>query len=213
MRRSHRLVFLSGLETNLTTPEDPDDPTGEPDNGQSGDERPNEEQLAEEQLDENIKELLKQHRIGLLDELDKEQLQQLHNATLKAADSCFELKKLCATALVPTGTLVAVFTNKQLDISVFAAGFVVVFAFWLADSTGYYYQRKLRASMTPIWQRRASRCTTKYTHAPNTSQVGWFRAAFNQSMVFYGILAALLALGVVLLKCGIIGPLESGTTT
>jgi hypothetical protein len=149
---------------------------------------------------------------ALSDAIDKEQLDQLHNATLKAADTCFELKKLCATVLVPTATLVAVFTNKQLDVAVFVAGLIVVFAFWLADSTGYYYQRKLRSAMTPIWQRRAARCTPAYSHAPNPSGVGWFRAAFNVSMVFYLILAVLLVAGIVLLKCNYIGSVAAGQT-
>ena len=49
------------------------------------------------------------------DDLDREQLDQLHTATVKASDSCFELKKPCATVLVPTVTLVAVFTDKRLN--------------------------------------------------------------------------------------------------
>jgi hypothetical protein len=56
------------------------------------------------------------------DELDREQIEQLHAATLKASDSCFELKKLCATVLVPTATVVAVFTDKRLNEAVFIAG-------------------------------------------------------------------------------------------
>src|SRR5436190_23927590 len=42
------------------------------------------------------------------DDLDKDQLDQLHAATLKASDSCFEIKKLCATVLVPTANLVSI---------------------------------------------------------------------------------------------------------
>jgi hypothetical protein len=107
----------------------------------------------------------------IADELDKEQLTQLHNATLKASDTCFELKELCATVLVPAGTLVAVFTDKQLDPAVFVAGLIVVFAFWIADSSAYFYQRKLRRAVHPIWQRRAARCTEAYTDVPNTAAV------------------------------------------
>jgi hypothetical protein len=138
------------------------------------------------------------------DDLDKEQLTQLHNATLKASDSCFELKKLCATVLVPAGTLVAVFTNKKLDAAVFVGGLVVIFAFWMADSVGYYYQRKLRIAMTPIWQRRAARCTGGYNQVPNPRPVGPRGAAFNSSMLFYLILTVVLATLFVLFELGVI---------
>jgi hypothetical protein len=144
----------------------------------------------------------------LADDLDKEQLTQLHNATLKASDTCFELKKLCATVLVPTGTLVAVFANKKLDAAVFIAGFLVIGAFWLADSSAYYYQRKLRSAMTPIWRRRAARAQN-YDYVPNTLAVGPLKAAFNGSMFFYLILATLVLFGFVLLELGVISTVQA----
>jgi len=144
------------------------------------------------------------------DDLDKEQLSELHNATLKASDSCFELKKLCATVLVPTGALLALFTNKRLDAAVFGAGLLVIGAFWLADSVGYFYQRKLRAAMTPIWRRRAARCVGGYDHVPDPKPVGPLRAAFNASMLYYLILAALLGTGFLLFELGVIGSSPGG---
>ncbi len=60
------------------------------------------------------------------DELDKQQIEQLHAATLKAADSCSEMKKLCATVLVPTATLVTALTDRRLDSSVFATGLLII---------------------------------------------------------------------------------------
>lgn len=56
------------------------------------------------------------------DELDKELLGQLHNATLKASDTCFEIKKLCATVVVPTGTLVVLLSGGRLNLAVFCGG-------------------------------------------------------------------------------------------
>jgi hypothetical protein len=138
------------------------------------------------------------------DDLDKEQLSQLHNATLKASDSCFELKKLCATVLVPTATLVAVFASQKLNAAVFWAGLLVIGAFWLADSVGYYYQRRLRMAMTPIWQRRAARCAGGYSYAPNPLPVGPLKAAFNSSMLFYLILAVVVVIGYALFELGVI---------
>jgi hypothetical protein len=126
------------------------------------------------------------------DSLDKEQLDQLHAATLKAADSCFELKKLCATVLVPAGVLVATFSDKKLNPAVFVAGFLVIVAFWIADAFSFYYQRRLRALMREIWVRRAARCAEGYDHVQNVAAVGWFRAAFNSSMIYYLVLAVIV---------------------
>lgn len=144
------------------------------------------------------------------DELDKEQLTQLHNATLKVSDTCFELKKLCATVLVPTATLLALFTDKTLDSSVFIAAILVIVAFWLADSTGYYYQRKLRNAMTPLWQRRADRCAVAYAFVPQPKPVNAWRSAFNLSMSFYLILGILVGLGFALYGMDLIGSAPAG---
>jgi hypothetical protein len=138
------------------------------------------------------------------DDLDREQLEQLHAATLKASDSCFELKKLCATVLVPTGTLVAVFTDKKLNIAVFVAGLLVIVAFWLADAVGYFYQRKLRVAMTGIWRRRAATIPGGYNYVPKPSKVGPVRAAFNTSMTYYLILAVLIGGALLLFETGVI---------
>jgi hypothetical protein len=91
------------------------------------------------------------------EDLDKDLLDQLHAATLKASDSCFEIKKLCATVLIPTGTLVSVFAAKRLDTSVFVAGLLVVTLFWLADATSYFYQRRLRNLMVCTYSEEANR--------------------------------------------------------
>jgi hypothetical protein len=139
------------------------------------------------------------------DDLDREQLEQLHAATLKASDSCFELKKLCATVLVPTGTLVAVFTDKKLDLAVFIAGLLVIVAFWLADAVGYFYQRKLRVVMTAIWERRAERCLGGYDYVPRPATVGAVRSAFNTSMIYYLILGLLVSVALLLFELKIIG--------
>jgi len=139
------------------------------------------------------------------EDLDREQIEQLHAATLKASDSCFELKKLCATVLVPAATLVAVFTDKHLNDAVFVAGMLVIAAFWLADSVGYFYQRSLRSAMTEIWVRRAARCREGYDHVPPSAKVGPLRAAFNSSMIYYLILALLVGGAFLLFRTGIIG--------
>ncbi|WP_329138139.1 hypothetical protein [Streptomyces sp. NBC_00670] len=128
------------------------------------------------------------------DDLDKDQLDQLHAATLKASEACLELKKLCALILVPVGTIITSFGDKKPGASLFTAGFLVIAAFWIADSFSYFYQRKLRALMVPIWARRAERCPEENVKIPETEAVGRLRAAFNASMAYYLVLGLLFAL-------------------
>lgn len=146
------------------------------------------------------------------DSLDKELLEQLHAATLKASDSCFEIKKLCATVLVPTGTLVAIFSGRQLGTAVFVAGLLAVALFWLADSVGFYYQRKLRSVMNSVWERRAERCEEAW-EAPNTPRVGPLGSAFNRSMTFYALLGIPITIGLVLYWTGVISTPQTPTGT
>ncbi|MGW4370044.1 hypothetical protein ACWEKT_30805 [Nocardia takedensis] len=131
------------------------------------------------------------------DAIDLEQLEQLHKATLSASDSCFELKKICASVLVPTGSLIVIANDKKLTPIVFIAGLAIVVAFWLADSVGYFYQRKLRSAMTPIWTRLAQRSSYPVSDLPKTTTVTWVGAAFNASMLYYSILSGLVIIGFV----------------
>ncbi|MFJ3668032.1 hypothetical protein ACIPSE_16430 [Streptomyces sp. NPDC090106] len=129
------------------------------------------------------------------DELDKDQLDQLHAATVKASEACLELKKLCALIVVPVGAVVASFGDKKPGPSLFVAGLMVILGFWIADSFSYYYQRKLRGAMIPIWQRRADNCLDAYSFVPTSGAVKPWRAAFNASMAYYLVLAVLVAIG------------------
>lgn len=138
------------------------------------------------------------------DDLDKEQLDQLHAATLKASDSCFELKKLCASVVIPTAALAAVLSKNRLNAAVFVAGFLVVLVFWLADSVSYFYQRKLRNAMVPIWERRAARCGEQYNFIPVVNRPTATNAAFNSSMIYYLILALFVLVGLALFEIGLV---------
>jgi hypothetical protein len=139
----------------------------------------------------------------LADDLDKELLEQLHAATLQASDSCFEIKKLCATALIPTGALVALFSDRRVGPAVFVSGLLVITFFWLADAVGYYYQRKLRATMGDVWLRRSQRCSEAWD-SPKTTKTSPLRAAFNGSMYFYLLLAIPVVVGLILYAMGVI---------
>jgi hypothetical protein len=136
-------------------------------------------------------------------EIDKLRIDQLHAATLKASDSCFEMKKMCATLLVATGSLIAVFTNKSLSDGVFVAGLAVITSFWLADSVGYYYQRRLRAHMDALIAHHATQLPDTYPFLP-ALEVNAIKAAFNGSMAFYLLLAVPVIAGWILWSLDVI---------
>lgn len=131
-----------------------------------------------------------------VDDLDRELMDQLHAATLKASDLCYEMKKLCATVLAPAAAVVAVLSDKQPSVLFFAVGLLVVLAFWLADSVGFFYQRRLRNQMAEIWKRRAARCQgDEEFRVPQVSVVSPLRAAFDASMLYYLVMASVIVIG------------------
>lgn len=138
------------------------------------------------------------------DDLDKDQLDQLHAATLKAAEACFEIKKLCATVLVPTATLVALLSDRILNPALFLSALAVIVVFWMADSVAFYYQRKLRNSMAEIWARRASRCN--YSHIPVAKPLRPIRALFHGSMSYYFALILIVSIAFGLYGLDVIRP-------
>jgi hypothetical protein len=93
----------------------------------------------------------------LRDELDKASIDQLHKAVLQISGKCFKIKKLCVTVLISAATLLATFTDKKLDLSLFVGGLIGVSFFWLLDAQNYYYQEKLRARMKKLGEDIASR--------------------------------------------------------
>jgi hypothetical protein len=99
------------------------------------------------------------------DDLDKEQIEQLHAVTLQVSSNCFELKKLCTTVLIAAGTLIVTLTRRELDDALLVAGLVVVLVFWAADAQSYFIQAKLRSRMKELQETasggsRRSRATT-----------------------------------------------------
>lgn len=96
-------------------------------------------------------------KLDFQDELDKISIEQLHKAVLQMSSNCFEIKRLCVTVLVASGTLIATFTNKKLDPAMFIAGAVIAIFFWLLDAQSYYYQEKLRARMKTLSEGMATR--------------------------------------------------------
>lgn len=93
----------------------------------------------------------------LQDELDWKLLDQLSGVVSQISSFCFETKKFCVTTLFVVITLMAKFTAEKLDDAIFIAGLCIPLCFWFLDSTGYFYQVKLRGTMEQIRLRLASR--------------------------------------------------------
>jgi hypothetical protein len=154
-------------------------------------------------------------RTDFEDELAKVNIDQLHRTVLQIGGNCFEIKKLCATTLVAAVTLVAAFTNKQLDAALWVGAGLATLVFWVLDAQSYYYQEKLRARMKTLAEARAR------VHAPHLDIDGvgmpldehrkrWnpreraVHAFWNPSMAFYWILLVLVVLIAVLHGFGVI---------
>ncbi len=149
------------------------------------------------------------------DELAKENLEQLHRAVLQISGNCFEIKKLCATIVVAAATLVATFTGRQLDVSLWVGAALVTMLFWVLDAQSYYYQEKLRARMKRLAEDRvrirAPQLVVDGVGMPlDERRETWnarqraMHALWNPSMVFYWMLLLLVALVAVLHGFGVI---------
>ena len=110
--------------------------------------------------------------------------------------NCFELKKLCATVVGSSLTLLAAFTTQRLDAVFFVSSAVIIGFFWTADAQSYYYQEKLRIRMKDLQQDILRRDNTSFIFdgvgmpVSSERQRGstWhrvFHSLFNSSMAFY----------------------------
>jgi hypothetical protein len=135
----------------------------------------------------------------LQDELDWKLLDQLSGVVSQISSFCFETKKFCVTTLFVVMTLMVKFTNDKLDNSIFVAGLIIPLCFWFLDSTGYFYQVKIRGTMEQIRSRLASRDMRPLVAADGTGIIAKDRidipnyrkvleAAINHSMWLYVVL-------------------------
>ena len=84
------------------------------------------------------------------DELDQQSIAQLHDVVLGFSKNCFELKKLCATVVGASLTLLAAFTADKIDPVFFVGSAVIIVFFLMADAQSYFYQEKVRIQMTVL---------------------------------------------------------------
>jgi hypothetical protein len=137
----------------------------------------------------------------LQDELDWKLLDQLSGVVSQISSFCFETKKFCVTTIFVVLTLMAKFTGDNLDDSIFVAGLCIPLCFWFLDSTGYFYQVKIRGTMEQIRLRLASRDLKPLVGVDGTGIIDKGRvdipiyrkvldSAFNHSMWLYVVLIA-----------------------
>jgi hypothetical protein len=130
------------------------------------------------------------------DQLDQESVTQLHDVVVELSKNCFGLKKLCATVLGASITLIAGFTLQRIDLAFFIGGAVVIAFFWIADAQSYYYQEKIRIHMKALQQAMMQRSGTNILvdgvgmplsrdreNSPKLKRI--VHSIFNASMTFY----------------------------
>ncbi|WP_312648984.1 hypothetical protein [Aminipila sp.] len=88
----------------------------------------------------------------IADELNKIQIQQLHNATLNFSNNSLETKKLCITVEVAVFTLLTAIYKEESSYSklidaVRFFGILVPSLFYIVDVVLYFYQDRLREKM------------------------------------------------------------------
>ena len=151
------------------------------------------------------------------DDLDQQSITQLHSVVVELSKNCFELKKLCATVLGSSLTLLAAFTAQRIDVVFFAGSAVIIVFFWMADAQSYYYQEKIRIRMKALQSAMLERSAANLifdgvgmpvsaTRQSSPTPQRVVHAIFNWSMTFY---FGLLIIDLIVLLSYAVGVLHS----
>ena len=128
----------------------------------------------------------------ILYNLQKNQIDQLHNATLNISKQCFEIKKLCLTIELTALTFTLNFTSNTYDCCLFIAflGLIIPLIFWILDSLTYYYQDVLRYRMLEIENvvRKKNNLPKEKNRHKRSTCCRLYHSAFNRSQILYCIL-------------------------
>ena len=86
--------------------------------------------------------------------LDQDSINQLHGAVLQVSQTCYDIKKLCATVIgsVVAGVvgLAQVQPDVRIEYSFFLIGAAISVFFWFLDGQNYLLQRKMRLRMKEL---------------------------------------------------------------
>lgn len=124
------------------------------------------------------------------DVIDWKIVDQLHDATLKISNDCFEYKKLCVAVVAGVIALMVKFGSEDNLEFVFAVCGLVCLGFWFSDSTAYFYQRSLRRRMTEKINKIAERNGAALEE--NIEAPEMWSSMFNRSMSLYFVLLAVI---------------------
>lgn len=124
------------------------------------------------------------------DVIDWKIVDQLHDATLKISNDCFEYKKLCVAVVAGVIALMVKFGSADNLEFVFAVCGLVCLGFWFSDSTAYFYQRSLRRRMTAKLNKIAARNGAALEENIETPTM--WASIFNRSMSLYFVLLAVI---------------------
>jgi len=132
----------------------------------------------------------KEYKRSCLDELEWNEVDQLHEAILNLSDSCYKYKEICVALLGAAMTTLIALTQNKINDYYFIILISITLGFWFTDATAYYYQRKLREKIHIILAKIAKRNEVDdYQNSKiNFSIKG---ALFNSSMTLYYLILAL----------------------
>jgi len=127
---------------------------------------------------------------------DRNEIEQLHRATLGFSKQCFDLKKLCVTVEISACALaVTIFRDAYGDDGLFfALKLIALFTpllFYSLDVCTFYYQDKLRKCMFDIENKIRKRngiqlkTNDRFSESNHTSKMRVFRSVTNESNIIY----------------------------
>lgn len=133
------------------------------------------------------------------DELNMEQIRQLHNATLNFSNQCTEIKKLYVTVIIAVITLLFnIFKDNYYSISFYKLISILILCisalFYLLDVCSYYYQKKLRNIMSNQEDEIKKRHNIKVASNSTVKSNITLKSLFNNSMLIYYIIFLLALL-------------------
>jgi len=127
------------------------------------------------------------------DNLNIEQIRQLHNATLNFSNQCTEIKKLYVTVIIAVITLFFnIFKENYSSINFYKLISILILCisilFYLLDVCSYYYQKKLRNDMINIENKIKKRHKIKVDSNSSDKSNITLKSFFNSSMLIYYII-------------------------
>ena len=127
-----------------------------------------------------------ENKQAVADEIDWKIVDQLHDATSRISNDCFEYKKLCIAVVAAVVALMVKFGSTENFTNAMILCAICCTGFWISDSTAYFYQRKLRNQM----KKRISNISERHSivFKKNNISFGWWNSFFNPSMALYHIL-------------------------